>query len=171
MSVYTRTEAAEVGACQGINQPFVRLCRHPRSPRPPARPPECWQKFQGKRATVCTKICHCPPKARAVGPSRSVDPCNSSHDIHTTRKRTSPPAPVINATFFLAVLFHPSVCLSSPLLALFLVRPVSFPRGNSSYRPIGYRGCDEFIVEFFPHFYSAEIDGSLSLAPCAHHIR
>ena len=37
MSLYTRTEAAEVGACQGINQPFVRLCRHPRSPRPPAR--------------------------------------------------------------------------------------------------------------------------------------
>ena len=37
MSVYTRTEAAEVGACQGINQPFVRLCRHPRSPPAPAR--------------------------------------------------------------------------------------------------------------------------------------
>ena len=163
MSLYTRTEAAEVGACQGINQPFVRLCRHPRSPRPPARQNVGRNSKANERLFVRKYAIALPKLARSVARSvrPSVNPCNSSHDIHT-RKRTSPPAPVINATFFLAVLFHPSVCLSSPLLALFLVRPVSFPRGNSSYRPIGYRGCDEFIVELSSHFYSAEIDDSLS---------
>ena len=71
MSVYTRTtEAAEVGACQGINQPFVRLCRHPRSPRPPAR--MLAEIPRQTSASVCTKICHCPPKARSVGRSVAV---------------------------------------------------------------------------------------------------
>ena len=133
MSVYTRTEAAE-HAKELISLLLDFVATHVRLGRPPAHQNVGRNSKANERLFVRKYAIALPKLARSVGPSRSVDPCNSSHDIHTTRKRTSPPAPVINATFFLAVLFHPSVCLSSPFLALFLVRPVSSPRGNTSYR-------------------------------------
>ena len=120
----------KVGTCQGINQPFVRLCRHPRSLRPLARMLAEIPRQTRDRAMFVRKY------AIALPPSSAARWTLATRAMIYIQ-HTSPPASRITVTFFLVVLFHSSVCLlSSPLVSLFrrLVASRRSPQGHSAGR-------------------------------------